>query len=110
MNNHSQPTIALLHWDYGLGISQLMSNTLVWHSSYLSWLFESLFSTFLSSIDVLKQALKIALGRGYMESVEIPIIWAFVRGKWTGIVRIIRMDVQERRALLGAAKLVSSNN
>ena len=100
----------LVNINYGLGISQLMSNTLVWHSSYLSWLFESLFSTFLSSIDLLKQALKIALGRGYMESVEIPIVWAFVRGKWAGIVRIIRMDVQERRALLGAAKLASSNN
>jgi len=87
-----------------------MSHSLVWHSSYLSWLLESFFLTFLSSISVLKQALKTALGRGYMESREIPIVWAFVRGKWAGIVKIIRMDVQERQAFLGAAKLASSNN
>ncbi len=100
----------LVHINYGLGISQQMSDNLVWHSSYLSWLFKSVFSTFLSSVNVLKQALKTALGRGYMESREIPIVWAFVRGQWAGILKIIRMDVQERQALLGAAKLASSNN
>lgn len=100
----------LVHINYGLGISQQMSDSLVWHSSYLSWLFESVFLSFLSTVNLLKQALKTALGRGYMESREIPIVWAFVCGQWAGILKIIRMDVQERQSLLGAAKLASSNN
>ncbi|MDF5717173.1 MAG: glycosyltransferase [Rhizonema sp. NSF051] len=100
----------LVKINYGLGISQQMSHSLLWHSSYLSWLCESVFSTFLSSVNLLKQTLKIALGRGYMESREIPIVWAFVRGQWAGILRILCMNVQERQALLGAAKLAPSNN
>ncbi len=100
----------LVNINYGLGISQLMSDGLVWHSSYLTLLLVSVFSTFRSSIDVLVKALKIAVGRGNMEVAEIAINWAFVRGKWAGIGRILRMDVQERRGLLGSAKLVSSNN
>lgn len=95
----------LVNINYGLGISQQTSDCLVWHSSYLSWLFESVFSTFLSSFNVLKQALKTALGRGYMESREIPIVWAFVRGQWAGIIKISRMDMQERQSLLGAARI-----
>jgi len=100
----------LININYGLGISQLMSDGLVWHSSYLTLLLLSVFSTFRSSVDVFVKALKVALGRGNMEVAEIAIIWAFVQGKWAGIGRMLRMDAQERRALLGSAKLVSSNN
>jgi glycosyltransferase involved in cell wall biosynthesis len=100
----------LVKINYGLGISQLMSDGLVWRSSYLTLLLMSIFSTFRSSIDVFVKALKIAVGRGNMEIAEIAIIWAFVRGKWAGIGQMIRMDVQERRELLGSAKLVSSNH
>lgn len=95
----------LVNINYGLGISQQMSECLVWHSSYLSWLLKSAFSTFLSSVNVLKQALKTVLRRGYMERREIPIVWAFVCGQWSGIVKIISMDVQERQSLLGAARI-----
>ncbi|ARV61769.1 glycosyl transferase family 2 [Nostocales cyanobacterium HT-58-2] len=100
----------LININYGLGISQLMSDGLVWHSSFFNLLVLSVFSTFRSSIAVFVKALKVALGRGNMEVAEIAIIWAFVQGKWVGIGRMLRMDAQERRALLGSAKLVSSNN
>lgn len=101
----------LIDINYALGKCQLMSDSMVWSSSYLTWVFESITSTLSSSVDVFKQALKLALGRGNLELIDIAITWAFVRGKWTGIARmLLQMEAQERQALLGCAKLSSTKN
>jgi hypothetical protein len=83
---------------------------MVWPSSYLTYFFESIFSTLYSSVGALKQALKFALGRGHLEYADIAITWAFVLGKWAGIAQMLRMEVQERQGLLGCAKLSYTKN
>src|SRR5579883_711969 len=100
----------LVNINYALGKCQLISDSMVWSSSYLTYFFESIFSTLYSSVGVLKQALKFALGRGHLEYADIAITWAFVRGKWAGIAQMLRMEVQERQDLLGCAKLSYTKN
>jgi glycosyltransferase involved in cell wall biosynthesis len=100
----------LININYGLGISQLMGDSLTWSHSYKHLLLESIYATFIATVDIAKQALKVRLKRGYMEAAEIPIVWGFIRGKWTGILRLVRMNYQERQKLIGSAKLVTANN
>jgi glycosyltransferase involved in cell wall biosynthesis len=97
----------LVDINYGLGISQQLSDAIVCDRSYATWLVMAFFATFRSSYDVFIKASKVALKRGYVEVAELPIIWAFVRGQWAGLGRIIRMKSQQRQALLGSAKLFS---
>ncbi|UKO97244.1 glycosyltransferase [Nostoc sp. UHCC 0870] len=99
----------LVNINYGLGISQLMGDSLTWNNSYQRLIIESIYSTFTATVDICKEALKVRLKRSYMEAAEIPIVLGFVLGKWTGIFRIICMNKQERQKLIGSAKLVNSN-
>lgn len=99
----------LVNINYGLGISQLMGESLTWNNSYQRLILESIYSTFTATLDIWKQAVRVKIKRGYMEAAEIPIVWGFILGKWTGIFSLIRMDQQQRQILIGSAKLVNSN-
>lgn len=100
----------LININYGLGISQLMGDSLTWNNSYQCLILESIYSTFIATVNICKEALKVKLKRGYMEAAEIPIVLGFILGKWTGIFRIITMNQQTRQKLIGSAKLVHPNN
>ncbi|BCL37657.1 glycosyltransferase [Nostoc sp. MS1] len=100
----------IVNINYGLGISQLMGDSLTWSDSYKQLILESIYSTFIATVEIAKQALKVRLKRGYLEVAEIPIVWGFIRGKWTGILRLVKMNQEERQKLIGSAKLVHVNN
>lgn len=93
----------LLKINYGLGTSQLYGQLMLWSGSYLAWLFASILDTLRDSSNVLIEALRALIGR--RAAIEVAIIMSFVRGKWVGIGRILRMDMQARRNLLGCAKV-----
>jgi len=93
----------LIKINYGLGVSQLYGDSMLWSGSYITWLFVSIFQTIRPSIDVLFNTLKAFLGR--KSKLEAVINLSFVMGRWTGISRMLFMNLQERRDLLGCAKL-----
>lgn len=92
----------LIDINYGLGVSQLYGDSMLWASSYTAWLFVSIFNTIRSSIDVLFNTLKVLVKR--RSASEVTINLSFVLGRWAGIGRLFCMNSQERRALLGCAK------
>lgn len=89
--------------NFGLGKCQLHADGMLWAGSYPDWLLASVLKTVRSSIDILRQALEAAMGR--VEPVEVAINWSFVRGRWAGIVQLLQMDREQRRILLGCAKV-----
>jgi glycosyltransferase involved in cell wall biosynthesis len=100
----------LININYGLGKCQLISDSMVWENSYSSWFITAINSNLDASLAVIKQFLKFVLKRNNLALIDLAITWAFVRGKWAGLGRMLRMDSQQRRALLGCAKLTSINN
>lgn len=94
----------LMKVNYGLGISQLYGDSMLWSGSYITWLFVSTSDTIRHSVDVLINTVKVLVGRRLAP--EVAIALSFVLGKWAGIGRMLCMNVQERRALLGCAKVI----
>lgn len=95
----------LININYGLGISQLYGDSMLWKSSYTAWLFVSILNTIRPSIDVILNSLKVLFKR--RSASEVAISLSFVLGRWVGISRLFCMNFQERRALLGCAKVVN---
>jgi glycosyltransferase involved in cell wall biosynthesis len=93
----------LMGINYGLGTSQLFGDSMLWSGSYLAWFFVSVLTTFRFSVHVFLQALKAVTG--HQSVIEVAISLSFVQGKWVGIGRMLYMDAQERRELLGCAKV-----
>ncbi len=91
--------------NYGLGNCKLYGDSMLWHSSYISWLLVSVLYALRGSIDILIQAVNLLIGRS--SAIEFAINFSFMRGLWAGIWRMLHMDVQERQALLGCAKVAS---
>jgi len=87
--------------NYGLGISKLLGDTMLWPGSFLTWLIASVIAALRSSFRIVPQALRAAIGR--MEMIEVAINLSFLLGNWVGISTIIRMNAQTRRTLLGCA-------
>lgn len=94
----------LININHGLGISQLYGDSMVWSGSYIAWLFVSIYDTIRHSVDVLINTLKVLVRR--RSAPENAINLSFVLGRWAGIGRMLCMKFQERRALLGCAKVV----
>lgn len=93
----------LIDINYGLGTSQVLGDSLLWSGSYRDWLLKFIIDAVKASQNVLIQSLRAALGR--MNPAEVEINGSFVRGKWAGISRVVRMSREERSLLLGRAKL-----
>ncbi|MEG4274314.1 MULTISPECIES: glycosyltransferase [unclassified Microcoleus] len=93
----------LIDINYGLGTSQVLGDSLLWSGSYRDWLFKFIIDAVKASQNVLIQSLTAALGR--MNPAEVEINGSFVRGKWAGISRVVRMSPEERSLILGRAKL-----
>ncbi len=91
----------LMNINYGLGTSQLYADSMLWAGSYPALLWASGLGALRHSFYAFTQALKAALGRGSM--VEVAITTSFVLGRWAGIGRMLRMNPQKRRDLLGCA-------
>jgi hypothetical protein len=81
---------------------------MLWSGSYTAWFFVSIFDTIRPSIDVLINTLKVLVRR--RPAPEVAITLSFVLGRWVGIWRMFCMNVEERRALLGCAKVVRESN
>lgn len=94
----------LININYGLGTSQLYGDSMLWPGSYITWLFVSIFDTIRPSVDAIINTLKVLVGR--RSAPEIAINLSFVLGRWAGIGRMFCMNFQERRVLLGCAKVV----
>jgi GT2 family glycosyltransferase len=94
----------LIDINYGLGTSQLYGDSMLWSGSYIAWLFVSIFDTIRPSVAVLMTASKVLIGS--RSAPEVVITLSFVLGRWAGIGRMLGMNFQERRALLGSAKVV----
>lgn len=93
----------LIDINYGLGTSQVLGDSLLWSGSYRDWLLKFIIDAVKASQNVLIQSLRAAFGR--MNPAEVEINRSFVRGKWAGIRRVVRMSPEERSLLLGRAKL-----
>jgi glycosyltransferase involved in cell wall biosynthesis len=98
----------LMKINYGLGISQIYGDSMCWSGSYPAWFFVSIFDSVRPSIEVLIDTLKVLLRRH--SASEVAITLSFVLGRWAGIWRMFWMNVEERQALLGCAKVVRESN
>ena len=93
----------LIDVNYGLGVSHILGEAMLWPRSYPAWLLTSAGDVLRASTRVLIQASRAALGRGTTE--EVAIRASFVRGQWAGVGRVHRMNARERRTLVGVAKV-----
>ncbi len=98
----------LMKINYGLGTSQLYGDSMLWSGLYIVWLFVSIFDTIRPSVNVFSNILKALVGRS--SAPDVAIASSFVLGRWVGIGRMFFMNIQERKALLGCAKVVRSIN
>jgi glycosyltransferase involved in cell wall biosynthesis len=86
----------------GLGTSKLYGDSMLWPGRYQAWLVLCVFEALRFTVGMMMQTLRIATGRS--SRVEAAIAWSFLQGWCTGISGMLRMDTQDRRALLGCAK------
>lgn len=89
--------------NFGLGSSKLFGDSMLWHSSYSSWLLFTIFYGLRDLITVSIWALT-AIRKGKATN-EVAIFYSFVKGWWVGIWRLLMMEYSERQALLGCAKV-----
>lgn len=87
--------------NYGLGTSQVFGDSMTWAGSYLKWFYVSTQETLRDSIKILIPALKAGIKR--RSAPEVAITWSFLQGKWVGIWRMLWLDAEERRSLMGCA-------
>jgi glycosyltransferase involved in cell wall biosynthesis len=92
----------LIKINYGLGISQIFGDSMVWPKSYLKWFFASFHDTIRSSGVAALNLVGAFAGR---RSIRDAVIGgSFVCGRWAGIWRMYWMHPQERKVLVGCAK------
>jgi hypothetical protein len=92
----------LIAINHGLGISKLYGDSMLWPGFYQAWLVMCVFETLRLTVGIIMQALRTATGRRL--PVEIAIALSFLQGWCAGIWGMLRMDTQDRHALLGCAK------
>lgn len=95
----------LMNINYNLGASKLYGDSMLWSGSYPGWLCVSVFDALRSSVDILIQALRVVTRRKL--AIEVAINFSFLRGWWAGIWRMFCMNTEQRRVLLGSAKVAS---
>ena len=93
----------LLKMNYGLGISQVMGDSLVFSETEGKWLRSLSRQTKDFSLWVLKNSLKALLGKGSKAAATLDLSFAW--GRWMGISRLLMMDRQKRHQILGCAKV-----
>ena len=93
--------------NYGLGISQIFGDALLWSDSELDWSLTTSKKAIAATKKVLFTAIKAMLGRGSKPKAMINA--CFVLGKWNGIVRISLMLPKRRGAILGCAASCSES-
>lgn len=91
----------LIKINYGLGISQILGDSMLWSGSYPSWVTTCIRETLPASHRGIVNSLKAFLGRRSLP--EVMIEGSFVLGRWAGIWRLLWMNFQQRQALLGCA-------
>lgn len=94
----------LVKINYGLGISQLVGDAMLWSGSYLTWLSHSIRQTVRQSIEGGITILKLLARKRSLPEVAISL--SFMLGRWGGIWRLLRMKAADRQALLGCARVV----
>lgn len=92
--------------NYGLGSSQLMGDTMLWGGTYRHWVVFSMVKAARRGLGLVPPALRVLLGR--KAAIELAIDLQFLAGGLAGLWRLLRMDVQERRQLLGCARVRNS--
>jgi glycosyltransferase involved in cell wall biosynthesis len=86
---------------YGLGSSKLLGDSMLWNGTYPRWVGTSILASRQWAGMAIRQAWRALLGRGGGKDAVINL--SFLRGWWAGIWRLMRMNPNERRALLGCA-------
>jgi glycosyltransferase involved in cell wall biosynthesis len=86
---------------YGLGSSKLLGDSMTWPGSYPRWLATSLLASREWAGAALRYGLRTLLRRGGGKDALIQL--SFLRGWLAGIWRLLRMDADERRDLMGCA-------
>jgi glycosyltransferase involved in cell wall biosynthesis len=94
----------LLKINYGLGISQVLGDSLLWSSCDRSWFFVFVRQAIDFSADVLINSIKALFGRKSKAVAALNL--SFLFGKWMGIWRLLTMNRQKRDRLLGCAKVI----
>lgn len=90
--------------NYGLGISQVLGDSLLWSSFDRHWLFVFVQRAINFSAEVLINLIKALFGRRSKAVAALNL--SFLFGKWMGIWRLFMMNRQERYQLLGCAKVI----
>lgn len=86
-----------------LGRSKLFGDSMLWSGSYESWLLVSVKKGLQDSIYLLIQWVKALKRRKSLT--EIAITFNFMCGWWLGLWRMLWMNSQQRKNLLGSAKV-----
>lgn len=98
-----------ISWEYlhkinfGLGSSKLFGDSLLWSGSYLGWLMVSIGYGLRDTLKLFSWALQNL--RSSKPLTEVSIYSSFIKGYWVGIWRLFCLNDQERKALLGCAKI-----
>jgi glycosyltransferase involved in cell wall biosynthesis len=85
----------------GLGSSKLLGDSMLWTGSYPRWIVTSVAASGEWAGAALRYGARALLRRGGGKDALVQL--SFLRGWLAGIWRLARMDVEERRALLGCA-------
>ena len=89
--------------NFSLGTCQMHADLMLWAGSFSGWIQAAVQKTTQSSLQILIQTLRAALGK--VEAVDVAIQWSFVQGQWVGIIQLLQSDRDRQQALLGCAKV-----
>jgi glycosyltransferase involved in cell wall biosynthesis len=92
----------LKNMNYNLGISKLLGDTMLWHGTYATWLWVSTAQGIKDSVVLFMAALKVAISQKSMA--EVALNWSFIQGWWAGVWKLLSMNANERKELLGCAR------
>ncbi|HEY9906571.1 MAG TPA: glycosyltransferase [Thermosynechococcaceae cyanobacterium] len=89
--------------NFGLGTCQIHADLMLWAGSFPGWAQSATWKTAKLSLEILKQTLRMWLGRAQPEDVAIQ--WSFVKGRWAGLAQLLQTDQERQQALMGCAKV-----
>lgn len=89
--------------NFSLGVCQMHADLMLWAGTFPGWVRAAVQKTTRSSLQILIQTLRVALGK--VEPVDAAIRWSFVRGQWVGIAQLLLSDRDRQQALLGCVKV-----
>ncbi|HEX8472706.1 MAG TPA: glycosyltransferase [Pyrinomonadaceae bacterium] len=93
---------------FGLGASRHNASALTWRGSYPGWLFYSSLYSLMFGAHGAWQLVREALSE--RATVDVALAFSPVRGWWTAMWGMLRMDAAERRQLLGCAVAARKQN